>query len=179
MTSTSASDNHAPVREVWVAQVLIKARVAGKAEPVYLVQRDEELTDEYRLVGGRFEPGDGDLLETMKREMLEELGLEYEKDYALDELVHELAVSARLSPTYGVLSSYRYCLYKAEMIGKIHLKVGDNRWVTKRELLAGRMDSGEKIAAWHAKAIDDQLPGGLDGIALSFPEELSRGSTVR
>jgi 8-oxo-dGTP pyrophosphatase MutT (NUDIX family) len=179
MTSISTSDNHGPAREVWVAQALIKARVAGKAEPLYLVQRDEELTDEYRLIGGRFEPSDGDLLETMKREMLEELGLEYVKDYTLNELIHELPVSARLSPTYGVLSSYRYRLYKAEMIRKIQLKVGDNRWVTKRELLAGRMDSGEKIAAWHAKAIDDQLPGGLDGVALSFPEELSRGSTVQ
>ena len=162
-----------------MAQVLIKLRVAGKAEPAYLVQRDEELTDEYRLIGGRFEPSDGDLLGTMKREILEELGLEYGTDYTLDELIHELPVSARLSPTYGVLSSYHYRLYRAEMIGKIRLKVGDNRWVTRRELLAGRMDSGEKIAAWHAKAIDDQLPGGLDGVALSFPEELNGGFTVQ
>ena len=97
----------------------------------------------------------------------------------LDELIRELPVSARLSPTYRVLSSYHYRLYSAKMTIRMRLKVGDNRWVTKRELLAGRMDSGEKIAAWHAKAIDDQLPGGLDGVALSFPEELSGGFTVR
>lgn len=54
---------------------------------------------------------------------------------------------------------------------KCTLEVGDNRWVSKRELLAGQTDSGEKIAVWHAKIIDNQLPGGLDGVALSFPVE--------
>jgi hypothetical protein len=39
--------------------------------------------------------------------------------------------------------------------------------------LAGQMDSGEKIAAWHAGTIDNQLPGGLDGVAVSFSEEHS------
>lgn len=51
----------------------------------------------------------------------------------------------------------------------MQLKGSDNRWVSKRGLLAAQMDSGEKIAAWHARAIDNQLPGGLDGVALSFP----------
>lgn len=172
MTSISTSDNRAPVREVWVAQALIKAHVAGKAEPVYLVQRDEELSDEYRLIGGRFEPSDGDLLETMKREMLEELGLEYEKEYTLDELIHELPVSARLSPTYRVLTSYHYRVYGAKIArGQMQLKADENRWVSKRELLAGQMDSGERIAAWHAKTIDELLVGGLDGVALSLSGE--------
>jgi len=162
------TENSAPIREVWVAQALIKARLPGKAEPLYLVQRDEELVDEYRLIGGRSEPGDSDLLETMKREMLEELGLEYGRDYMLEELIHELVVPTRLSPTYGVLSSYHYRLYSVKMAREIQLEVGDNKWVSKQELLAGQTDSGEKIAVWHAKTIDNQLPGGLDGIALGF-----------
>jgi len=171
MTSEPMPEDSVPVREVWVAQALIKTRLPGKAEPFYLVQRDEELVDEYRLIGGRFEPGDSDLLGTMKREMLEELGLEYGKDYILEELIHELVVPTRLSPTYGVLSSYHYRLYSVKMTRKVQLKMGDNRWVSKRELLAGQMDSGEKIAVWHAEIIDSQLPGGLDGVALSFSVE--------
>jgi len=171
MTSEPTTENSAPVREVWVAQALIKACTPGKAEPLYLVQRDEDLVDEYRLMGGRFEPRDGDLLETMKREMLEELGLEYGRDYVLEELIHELMIPTRLSPTYGVLSCYHYRLYRVKMARKVQLKVGDNRWVSKRELLAGQMDSGEEIAAWHARIIDKQLPGGLDRVPLSFSIE--------
>ena len=171
MTSEPMTENSVPVREVWVAQALIKARLLGKAEPLYLVQRDEELVDEHRLIGGRSEPGDGDLLGTMKREMLEELGLEYGRDYVLEELIHELVVPTRLSPTYGVPSSYHYRLYSVRMAREVQLKVGDNRWVSKRELLAGQTDSGEKIAAWHAKTIDSQLPGGLDRVPLSFSIE--------
>jgi len=136
-----------------------------------LVQRDEDLVDEHRLIGGRFESHDGDLLETIKREMLEELGLECGRDYILEELIHELVVPTRLSPTYGVLSCYHYRLYSVKMARKVQLAVGDNRWVSKRELLAGQMDSGEKIAAWHAGIIDNQLPGGLDGVTLSFSVE--------
>ncbi len=59
MTSEPTTENSVPVREVRVAQALLKARIPGKAEPLYLVQRDEELVDEYRLIGGRFEPRDG------------------------------------------------------------------------------------------------------------------------
>ncbi len=171
MASKEMTEKSVPVREVWVAQALIKAHVPGKAVPLYLVQRDEEIVDEYRLIGGRFESHDEDLLGTMKREMLEELGFEYGRDYMLEELIHELVVPARLSPTYGVLSSYHYRLYSVKMARKVQLKVGDNRWVSKRELLAGQTNSGEKIAAWHAKTIDNQLPGGLDGVALSFSVE--------
>jgi len=168
MTSEPMTENSAAIREVWAAQALIKARIADKAVPVYLVQRDDKLADEYRLIGGRFEPSDSDLLGTMKREMLEELGLEYGRDYMLEELIHELVVPTRLSPTYGVLSSYHYRLYSVKMAREIQLEVGDNKWVSKQELLAGQTDSGEKIAVWHAKTIDNQLPGGLDGIALGF-----------
>lgn len=111
MTSILILENPAPVREIWVAQALIKACMPGKAEPLYLIQRDKELTDEYRLIGGRFESGDGDLLGTMKREMLEEMGLEYGRDYILEELIRELSIPIRLSPTYGVSNSYHYRIY--------------------------------------------------------------------
>lgn len=156
------------VREVWVAQALIKTVIPGQVEPVYLVQRDEDCQQEYRLIGGRFEPGDGDLLETMKREILEELGLEFSIDYTLYELVHELRMFARVSPTYGVVSNYVYRIYGASVKSDVHLEGGGNRWVTKRELLAGYTDEGERIAAWHAQAIDEYLPKGLDAIDQSF-----------
>jgi len=168
MTSELMTEKSVPIREVWVAQALIKAYIPHQIEPLYLVQRDEDLVDEYRLIGGRFEPRDGDLLGTMKREMLEELGLEYGKDYILEELIEELVVPPKLSPTYGVLSSYHYRLYRVKMTRKVELNGGNNRWVSKRELLAGQMDSGEKIAAWHARIIDNQLSGGLDGVTLSL-----------
>ena len=160
-----------PMREVRVAQALIKARIPRRIEALFLVQHDEDV-NEYRLIGGRLEASDVDLLGTMKREMREELGLEYGKDYMLEELISELSVPNRISPTYGVLSSYHYRVYAAKMTGSVRFKVGDNRWITKRELLAGGMDSGEKIGAWHARVMDNQLPGGLDGVALSFPGEL-------
>jgi 8-oxo-dGTP pyrophosphatase MutT (NUDIX family) len=105
-----------PIREVWVAQALIKAHLPGRTEALYLVQRDEEVS-EYRLIGGRFEPCDSDLVGTMRREIGEELGLEYGKEYTLEELISELTVPDRLSPKYGVLSSYHYRLYSVKMTG--------------------------------------------------------------
>jgi 8-oxo-dGTP pyrophosphatase MutT (NUDIX family) len=174
LISSSAIEGFSPVREVWVAQALIKTRICGKADPVYLVQRDEDCPQEYRLIGGRLEPGDSGLLETMQREMMEELGLELVKDYTLHEFVHELPMFSRVSPTYGVLSNYHYRIYGVTMTREVCLEGGDNKWVTKRELLAGYADSGERIAAWHTPAIDEQLPDGLDGMSRSFSEEGGR-----
>ncbi len=170
MIPNPVSRDPRPAREVWVAQALIKARISGKAEPVYLLQRDEDLCDEYRLIGGRLEPSDRDLHDTMVREMLEELGLVCEKDYALHELIHELQLSARLSPTFGVLTVYHYRVYGVRMQEGVQPRLGVNRWATKQEMLAGYADTGERIAVWHAQAIDDQLPDGLEGVPLSFSE---------
>ena len=149
---------------------MIKARRPGSAEPMYLVQHDGK-RDDFGLIGGRFEPRDADLLQTMTREIGEELGLEFGEDYTLRELIHEISVPARRSPTYGVLTAYHYRLYSVQMLKGVRLETADNRWVSKEELLAGWMDSGEQIAAWHAEMIDGLLPGGLDAVPFSMPEE--------
>jgi 8-oxo-dGTP pyrophosphatase MutT (NUDIX family) len=157
------------IRKVFVSQVIVKAKIKGKREPVYLVQYDAPAR-QFQLVGGRRRKSETDPLTVMKREIAEELSgnnLTYLEDYQLAELVSNIELTS-LSPTYGAFSSYNFTIYQA-VFKCPQLKLGPNdRWVTLAELTSGETKDGKCISSEVICKVDALLPGGLDGLKLSL-----------
>jgi len=164
-----------PIREELVSHAIVKARIKGKREPVYLVQYDEKAR-RFQLIGGRRRRKDKDGFDTMVREIEEELAmnhLQYSKDYDLRELVNSLEHTA-ISPTYGAYTKYNFTVFQAFMTRR-QLTLGPNdRWVTLKELLCGPSKEKAHPPDEYLSKLDDKLPGGFDGLKLSLDEVQKR-----
>src|SRR6266545_4857283 len=85
---------------------------------------------------------------TLLRELREELGLEQpalDGELRLTELGHPLT-SARLSPTYGLLTRTVFRSYFVRLQHELPL-VDGRRWVSEAEALAGRTFNEETVSA--------------------------------
>ena len=158
-----------PTRNVLVSQAIIKARVEGKREPMYLVQYDAPAR-QFQLIGGRQRKSDLDPLAAMRREISEELPhnkLTYPHDYELIELASALGLT-RISPTFGAFSSYSFTVYQA-IFKCQHLKLGPNdKWVSFSELVSGKTKDGVDTSSEVVRKVDGLLPHGLQGLRLSL-----------
>jgi len=166
-----------PIRKEIVAQAVIKARIRGKSEPVYLVQYDTHAR-RFQLIGGRKRLTDPDIDAVMQRELEEELAQNHlnPKDYELRKLASDLQL-IEISPTYGAYSEYNFTIYQA-FIKRRQLVLGPNdRWVTLAELLAGTTKDRQRISGNgtnYIAELDKRLPGGLKGLPLSLDEIQTR-----
>lgn len=160
----------APIRETNVVKAIIKAKVRGKKEPVFLTQFDER-TKKYQLIGGHIRKTDQDHEDSVHRELEEELN----RDNFVAVLNYELryldSVEAReLSLTFGVNTQYKL-LYYQPVFETNQLKLGPNdRWITLSELIAGKTKRGIEINEPAIIELNQKLPGGLIGLNLSLEE---------
>lgn len=170
-------NDQTPIRKEEVSQAIIKARIRGRSrsQPVYLFQYDER-SQHFQLVGGRKKFNDQNALETMKREIDEELTpnrLEYKKDYELKELKPDLR-NCNLSYTFGAYTEYRFTIYQL-FLKRPQLILGPNdRWITLQEIFDGKEKTGIRVSGDYLKELDEQLPGGLKSLPLSMDEVQKR-----
>lgn len=147
----------APARVVQAAQSIIKGRRGG--EDLYLMQFDAH-AHRYQPIGGKREPYETSLAETLRREMAEELGLPATPG---PELVRLTPVGngwdeTTLSATYGVLTQYSFAFFHA---AEIHFELridGDTHWLTRTEIAAARAGNGRAISTIYQQAL------GLDAL---------------
>lgn len=172
------TDEHnelSPIRHEDVSQVVIKSKIRGRHDPVYLVQYDEK-ANQFQLIGGRKRSTDPDALTVMSREIDEELSqnhLKLHRDYELQELVSDLQ-SYELSNTYGAYSEYNFTIYQA-LIKRKQLALGQNdTWVTLSELRSGKTKKGIRISGKYIYELNKKLYGGLNGLPLSLKETQKR-----
>jgi 8-oxo-dGTP pyrophosphatase MutT (NUDIX family) len=160
-----------PIRKVFVSQAVIKARIRGKRQSLYLVQYDAP-AHQYQLIGGRRRKSERNPLTVMKREISEELAensLVYPRDYNLLKLVSDLKINS-LSPTFGAFTSYNFTVYHAVFkCPKLFLGPND-RWVSLSELIAGETIDGARISSTALRKVDALVQNGLEGLKLSLED---------
>lgn len=158
------------IRKTDVVKAIIKARVRGTRDIVYLVQFDP-YSRQYQLIGGHKRNTDEDVETALRRELEEELykdAIRFPPNY---EMHHLAKLSAKeLSLTYGVYTAYE--LHYAQIVfGLPQLTLGPNdRWVTLKELISGRTQNGVGINESAIGELDKRLPGGLNGLGLSLDQ---------
>lgn len=164
-----------PIRKVFVSQAIIKARLRGRHEPVYLVQYDAK-AQRFQLIGGRRRKYESDPLTVMKREIAEELSansFSYPEDYDLLELVSGLELAA-LSPTFGAFSLYNFTIYQVMFNCPELILSHNDRWITLSELMSGLTKDKYGTPSDIACKVDALIPGGLRGLKLSLQKVQNR-----
>lgn len=119
----------------------------------------------WQLVGGRVEASDPSLQRALVREISEELWrgpLEEERDLVLTEIAPPFT-HARVSPTYGVLSSVTFHAFHVRFLAPLPPLDETLRWVSAGELEAGRTHDGQLIASGPFHGLVRQA--GTDSIA--------------
>lgn len=159
-----------PIRKVDVSQCIIKARIDGVSDPVYLFQYDFK-SYQYQLIGGMKRLGDKDDLSVMLKEIEEELDKNryiYKKDFELEKLIDNFVFS-ELSNTFGAYSEYCFSIYHMKIKAEKGLTLGvSDKWVTLYEILNGKTKEGERIGGQYLLEVDKLIPGGLEELPLSI-----------
>lgn len=169
----AATENPPPVRQVKAAAVLIKR---DTPRPELLFQFDHN-AGQYQLIGGRWSEQDGDdLLQTMVREIEEELPrspLAHGRDYTLQLITDELRLGPVLSPTFGALTGYHFAIYHMNGLQQ-ELRLGpDDCWAAVDDVLAGYATTPDGTRypfnfTGLYEAINSVIPGGLHALPSSF-----------
>lgn len=158
-----------PIRELHVSQAIVKARLRWSRQSVFLVQYDRE-AQQYQVIGGRMRSTDRDAIAVMRRELAEELPENLpvkERKFELKELAADLE-HVGLSPTFGAYTKYMFTFFHVKF-DAFELQLGENdRWVTIKEIKAGKTRDGKRIANEVAIKLDRELLHGLDGLGLSL-----------
>jgi hypothetical protein len=157
-----------PLRETHVSQLIIKAKVRALG-PCYLMEYDQAARM-YQLKGGHRRDGDANSDITMQRETLEELpGNEFDFR-SRDRLEFFTRVDTILmSRTLGVNTLYHFSFYLAHF-GRRRLRINpaSDRWLTQKEVQAGRTRNGIVIASEWLEALQEHLPGGIPSLPYSL-----------
>lgn len=150
-----------PGRIVEVVQAVIKARQDG--EDRYLMQWDAH-AGRYQPLGGKREPGDPDTAAALRREIREELGLDRiptRDECALTSLLAGWPTE-EISAAYGIYTRYSIDYYAATRISFPVRAGGETRWLSRREIAAGRADDGRAVSDTFQRALGwnplDALP---------------------
>ncbi|MCS6835377.1 MAG: NUDIX hydrolase [Anaerolineae bacterium] len=154
-----------PTRQQRVAQVIIKRCNPQTGQAELLFQHDANAARD-QLVGGRMSDRDhDDPLETLIREIEEELphlGLRYGQDYQLRLLIDGYSPPPSLSPTFGAYTIYTFWIY--HMVGlRRPLDLGlQDRWLSLDHVLSPQFETPLEGESDHLlRLIDQQLEGGL------------------
>ncbi len=160
----AAVEQPAPARTVRVVQAVIKARQGD--EDVYLMQFDRH-AGRYQPIGGKQEPTDVDADAALRREIMEELGLNAipgPDDCTLEFLCHRRMVE--ISATYGILTAYDMDFYA---VGEVRFPIradASTRWLTRREIAAQRASDSRAISSVYQDGPGwdrlDALPPGME-----------------
>lgn len=154
-----------PARIVQAAQAVIKSRSEqdGAWGDLYLMQYDLH-AGRYQSIGGKREPSDGDMMDTLRREIGEELRLGYSPGPHQCRLtpLGEGWVEQTLSATYGVLTRYTFSFYQVTDI-RFPIATDDaTRWLTRAEILAGRAGDGRPITPIYQQALGWEMLDALE-----------------
>lgn len=174
---TTDKKNAHPIRKTTVVKAIIKARIRGMSQPVYLVQFDP-FSHQYQLIGGHKRPTDIDVETALRREIEEELSqnaIRFAPNY---EVRHLAKISTKeVSLTYGVYTEYD--LHYSQITFKEDQLVlePNDRWVTLKELMAGKAKNNIGINESAITELNKSLPGGLDGLELSLGQIQQRTLT--
>lgn len=160
-----------------VAQVIIKRTNPTTHEAELLFQYDGN-ANQFQLIGGRWRESDGDILNTMVREIEEELEgntLNYEQDYQLNVITDDFVPPSVLSPTFGALTEYHFWVY--HMVGlKQPLQLQEHdRWVPVSQMLSGTVIDDDDVQYPFQNmdiyyAINSAVPDGLATLADSWSQ---------
>lgn len=136
-----------PIRRELVAQALITRPSITTDEMEYLVQYDP-YSMRYQFIGGRYRESDLELIETMRRELAEELKMESEvtRELGFIPLAQDVPF-IRQSMTYGVLTDYRASYYHARNLVSEIAFDPKNRWVTLDEMRSALTVDGKHISS--------------------------------
>lgn len=174
-----AIQSNAPAtRTEKVGQVIIKRTNPTTGDPELLFQYDKN-ANQYQLIGGRWRESDGDILNTMVREIEEELegnDLVYEQDYQLKLITGDFVPPSVLSPTFGALTQYHFWVY--HMVGltrPLTLQTND-QWVPISQMLGGTVidPSGAHYPFQNMHiyyAMNEAIEGGLINLPDSWANE--------
>lgn len=172
----SLFDNPTPSRIEEVAQVLIKRKNPETGQAEFLMQYDNN-ADQFQFIGGRRSPNDATLLDTVIREIDEEVvdSLVYQEDYQLELVVDDLTIEATLSPTFGALTEYHFYVYHLTGLHKPLTLQDNDKWVHVSEVISGEVNHNGKTVTSNNNAmyqqIDHTLNGGLEAITDSFASQ--------
>ncbi|MBN1310348.1 MAG: NUDIX hydrolase [Anaerolineae bacterium] len=154
-----------PARIVQAAQAVIKTRREqnGMVEDLYLMQYDAH-AGRYQPIGGKHDPDDIDMMDTLRREMMEELELDSMPECTLTQLGNGWEETT-LSATYGILTQYTFSFYQVRDIN-FPIEISSiTRWLTRAEVRAECADDSLPISPIYQQALGwdmlDALPLGL------------------
>lgn len=150
-----------PLRETWVSQLVIKAKVRGLGA-CYLMEYDPA-AHMYQLKGGHRREGDADSATTMRREALEELpGNEFDFQRR-DRLEFFADVDTILiSRTIGVNTLYHFSFYLAHFgLRNLRINPASDRWISQKEVQSGSTKDGIVIASEWLDELQTRIPGGI------------------
>jgi 8-oxo-dGTP pyrophosphatase MutT (NUDIX family) len=134
-----------PLRIIESAQGIIKAR--RNNAPYYLMQYDRE-ANQLQLVGGKIKTTDTSPSAALLRELHEELtGIPISGwDQITLRPVNQVFDAQTFSPTYGVISRYRFHLFMVEGLQIEGDLTEDIRWVHEEDITAGQTSEAHRIS---------------------------------
>ena len=157
-----------PSRQEKVAQVLIKRTNQQTGQAELLLQFDRN-ANQYQFIGGRWRESDGPVINTMVREIEEELegnDLIHGKTYKLGTVADDLVPNLVLSPTFGALTEYHFWIYHMQDLAMPLALQADDRWVPVEQILSGAVtiEDGQTYPFQNNDIflrIHEAIPGGL------------------
>jgi 8-oxo-dGTP pyrophosphatase MutT (NUDIX family) len=154
-----------PARVVRAVEAVIKARQGG--QDLYLMQYDLH-AGRFQPIGGKQEPHEHDLGDTLRREIAEELKLSAPPgpdECTLSLLRDDWQVTV-LSATYGVLTRYTIAFYALSRVRFPIQTDQDTCWLTREEIAAGRSHDGRAISSAYVEGLGlerlDQIEPGIE-----------------
>lgn len=155
------------------SRVIIKSQKDGK--DVILYQYDPK-SSQYKLIGGSKTPEDKNFLETIKREIREELllsTLRYNDTYKLNK-VHEVSLN-RISYRFGGYVTNKAEFYHMYGVEEKNIKLGQHdRWIKLSEIRANKTLDGADIYP-----IDRELYDKLSNLGYSIKNKKEDKSPLR
>jgi hypothetical protein len=152
-----------PIRFVDVVQFVIKARVSGAKEPLYLMQYDTK-AHVFQLIGGIRKDRNSDK-KVIQSKLIKELPLNNlvnGKTYTVKKITTQMSHET-ISPTYGAYSRYTFDIFHLT-ITLPFLKLGPlDKWITLQEIHTGITKDGISISDINYDKINfKKLPLSLD-----------------
>jgi 8-oxo-dGTP pyrophosphatase MutT (NUDIX family) len=160
-----ATAHPAPMRVVRVVTGVFKARRRRDGADLYLMQFDHR-AGRYQPIGGKCEAGDVSNEAALLREICEELvvaDLRPGVDLVIEPLLEHVQ-TAEVSASLGVITQYDHNFFLVKTV-RFPIRIdADTRWLSERELLAGRADDGRAVTPLlhsHMAALLPALPYSL------------------
>jgi hypothetical protein len=142
-----------PLREVHAAVGFIGARLGS--DLYALLFHWDAAAGMWQLPGGRYEERDGDVRQTLVRELAEELACGSLHD-GIDVIIQEVGrpfTNVWLSPTFGMLTRTMFHPYMVYFNNITPVASPENRWITAPEIEAEQTSDSQKVDAFPVKHV--------------------------